>query len=299
MRAVQITAYGGPEVLAIAEVPEPRAGANEVRVVVRAASVNQIDSKLRSGRLASGKPIPGPTGLGFDAAGVVVEVGEGVTGVVVGDEVFGLGPATYAEYAILRDWAAKPASVDWATAAGAGVAGETAVRGLNLLGVTSGTTVLIDGASGGVGAVAVQVALARGATVVGTASDRNHGYLSALGAVPVTYGPGLVERVRAAAPGGVDAVFDVAGKTPVEDLVALVPQPSQVVSIANFGAASTGIRVTSSGGDSAAASLREVAQLLADRRLVLETTRYRLDEVATAHTESETGHVRGKLVLVP
>ncbi|MFP5283354.1 MAG: NADP-dependent oxidoreductase, partial [Actinomycetes bacterium] len=260
---------------------------------------NPIDWKIRRGYLAGGKELAGPVGLGSDAAGVVDEVGEGVTDTAVGDEVFGLGSQTQAEYAVLRTWVAKPASVDWAVAAGAGVAGETAVRVLDLLGLGTGSTVLIDGASGGVGAIAVQVAVARGATVVGTASDRNHGYLSSVGALPVSYGPGLVERVRAAAPAGLDGVFDVVGKTPVEDLLALAPEPGQVVSIANFGAASTGIRATGGGEGEPRDALAEVGRLLAEGRLVIETRRYPFAEAAQAHAESEAGHVRGKLVLVP
>lgn len=299
MRAVQITAYGDPEVLTVVDVPEPHAGTNRIRIAVRAASVNPVDCKIRSGMLAAGKALDAPTGFGFDAAGVVDEVGDGVTGVAVGDEVFGLGTFTQAEFAVLRAWAAKPASVDWAVAGGAGVSGETAVRGLDLLGVSGGSTVLIDGASGGVGAIAVQVAVARGATVVGTASGANHGYLSSLGALPVAYGPGLVERVRAAAPGGVDAVFDVVGKTPIEELVAIAPEPSQVVSIANYSAGAAGARVTGGGETDAQSALQVVAALLADGRLVIQTRRYPLEEVAGAHRESETGHVRGKLVLVP
>ena len=130
---------------------------------------------------------------------------------------------TQAEYAVLDSWAAKPPSVDWAVAAAAGVAGETAERGLRLLDVKAGDTLFVDGGAGGVGAVTVQMALARGARVIASASEANHDYLREIGATPVLYGQGLAERVRAAAGGPVDAVFDVAGKTPVEDLISLSP----------------------------------------------------------------------------
>src|SRR5947209_9636012 len=130
MRALRFTSYGYPDVLEWAQAPEPHAGPGEVRIAVRAASVNPIDWKILAGMMSGGQPLTGPGYLGSDASGVVDEVGDGVTGVSVGDEVFGLGRHTQAEYAVLRAWAAKPASVDWAVAAAAGVAGETAERGL-------------------------------------------------------------------------------------------------------------------------------------------------------------------------
>ena len=242
MRALQFSRYGGPEVIQWAEAPDPHAGSGQIRIAVRAASVNPIDWKVLSGALAGGKPMEGTRYLGYDAAGVVDEVGEGVTGVAVGDEVFGRGRNTQAEYAVLDAWAAKAPSVDWAVAAAAGVAGETSERGLRLLDVEAGDTLFVDGGAGGVGAVAVQMALARGAKVVASSSEANHDYLRELGATPVGYGEGVAERVRAAAGGPVDAVFDVAGKTPVEELISLVPEPSQVVTIANYTAGQAGAR---------------------------------------------------------
>src|SRR5947209_18069418 len=162
MRALQFTEYGSPEVLSWGDAPEPHAGAGQIRIAVRAASVNPIDWKILTGALSGGQPLEGTRYLGFDAAGVVDEVGEGVTGVSVGDDVFGRGQNTQAEYAVLGAWAAKPASVDWAVAAAAGVGGETGERGLRLLGVKAGDTIFIDGGAGGVGAVAVQMAVGRG-----------------------------------------------------------------------------------------------------------------------------------------
>ena len=199
--------------------------------------------------------------LGYDAAGVVDEVGEGVTGVSVGDDVFGRGQDTQAEYAVLDAWAAKPPSIDWAVAAAAGVAGETSERGLRLLGVKAGDTIFVDGGAGGVGAVAVQMAVARGARVIASASEANQDYLREIRAIPVLYGEGVAARVRAAAGGPVDAVFDVAGKTPVEELISLVSEPSQVLSIANFAAGQAGARVTGGGADSRPMqALAEVAE---------------------------------------
>jgi NADPH:quinone reductase-like Zn-dependent oxidoreductase len=300
MRALQFRAYGGPEVLEWAEAPDPHAGPRQLRVAVRAASVNPIDWKVFTGMLAGGEPLAGSGYLGYDAAGVVDEVGEGVTGVSVGDEVFGRGRDTQAEYAVLDAWAAKPPSLDWAVAAAAGVAGETSERGLRLLDVNAGDTLFVDGGAGGVGAVAVQMALARGAKVIASASEANHDYLREVGATPVLYGEGLAERVRAAADGPVDAVFDVAGKTPVEELISLAPDPSQVVTIANYTAGQAGARVTGGGADShPMEALAEVADLLAQNKLVIKVQTFPFDRAAEAYRISQSGHVRGKLVLIP
>jgi NADPH:quinone reductase-like Zn-dependent oxidoreductase len=300
MRALQFTSYGGPEVLQWAEAPEPHAGPGQIRIAVRGASVNPIDWKLLSGAMSGGEPLSDAGYLGFDAAGVVDEVGDGVTNVSVGDEVLGRGSNTQAEYAVLDSWAAKPAAVDWAVAAASGVAGETSERGLRLLDVKAGNTLFIDGGAGGVGAVAVQMAVARGAIVVASASEANHDYLRELGASPVVYGDGVADRVREAAGGGVDAVFDVAGKTPVQDLVGLVPEPSQVVSIANFAAGEAGVKVTGGGADSRPMeALAEVADLLARDELEIKVETFPFERAAEAYRISTAGHVRGKLVLVP
>ena len=300
MRALQFRTYGGPEVLEWAEAPDPHAGPGQVRIAVRAASVNPIDWKTSSGALSGGKPMVGTGYLGSDAAGVVDEVGDQVSGVAVGDEVFGRGRNTQAEYAVLDAWAAKPPSVDWAVAAAAGVAGETGERGLRLLEVNAGDTLFVDGGAGGVGAVTAQMALARGATVIASAGEANQDYLREIGATPVLYGQGLAERVRAAAGGPVDAVFDVAGKTPVQDLISLAPKPSQVVSIANFAAGQAGARVTGGGADShPMPALAQVAELLAQNKLVIKVQTFPFDRAAEAYRISQSGHVRGKLVLVP
>jgi NADPH:quinone reductase-like Zn-dependent oxidoreductase len=292
MKALQFSSYGGPEVLRWADAQDPHAGPGQIRIAVRAASVNPIDWKMLSGALSGGEPLAGSGFLGFDAAGVVDEVGEGATGVSVGDEVLGLGRQTQADYAVLDSWAAKPSSVDWSVAAAAGVAGETAERGLRLLDVKPGDTVFVDGGAGGVGAVTVQVAVARGATTVASSSEANHDYLREIGATPVLYGEGVAARV--------DAVFDVAGKTPVEELVALAPEPSQVVTISNFEAARAGARVTGGGGDShPQEALALVADLLDQNRLVIAVQTFPFDRAAEAYRISQSGHVRGKLVLVP
>jgi NADPH:quinone reductase-like Zn-dependent oxidoreductase len=300
MRALQYKAYGGPDVLEWAEAPEPHADPGQIRIAVRAASVNPIDWKALTGMLSGGEPLAGTGYLGYDAAGVVDEVGAQVSGVAVGDEVFGRGQKTQAQYAVLDAWAAKPPSIDWAVSAAAGVAGETSERGLRLLEVNAGDTLFVDGGAGGVGAVAVQMALARGAKVIASASEANHDYLREIGATPVGYGQGLAERVRAAAGGPVDAVLDVAGKTPVQDLIGLASEPSQVVSIANYAAGQAGARVSGGGADSRPMeALALVAELLAQNKLVIKVQTFPVDRAAEAYRISQSGHVRGKLVLIP
>ncbi len=299
MSAVQFDTYGGPEVLTVGATPEVHPGPGQVRIRVRASSVNPLDWKLRAGYRAQGRPLASPEIVGFDASGVVDELGEGVTDVAVDDDVFGLGAKTAADVAVLDVYVRKPASVDWAVAAAAGVAAETAIRALDLVGVTAGSTVLINGGAGGVGAVAVQIARSRGATVIATAGEDNQDYLREIGAVPVRYGDGLAGRVREVAPQGVDAVFDVAGKGPLADLLSLVREPSQVVTIARFDSGDSGIQLTTGRSVNARQALETTADLLADGRLVIKVQTFPFSRAAQAHEISENGHVRGKLVLVP
>ena len=188
MKAVQFSEFGGPEVLEVVEVPDPQPAPGQIRVKAHAAGINPIDWKMRRGGPMAGEL---PQRTGREAAGIVDELGEGVDDVAVGDRVFGFaaGGGGVAGLVLLSDYAPIPPSLDFAQAAALPVAIETAVRGLDLLGVGDGTTVLIDGAAGGVGSAAVQFAVARGARVIGTASERNHEYLRSLGAEPTTYGP--------------------------------------------------------------------------------------------------------------
>jgi NADPH:quinone reductase-like Zn-dependent oxidoreductase len=300
MWALQFDEYGGPEVLHLGEAPEPHAGPGQIRITVKAASINGIDSKISTGATAGGKPLERTGYLGFDAAGVVDEIGEGVSGVAVGDDVFGCGSHTQAEFAVLDSWAHKPASVDWSLAGAAGVASEAAERTLRLLAVEAGSTLFVDGGAGGVGAVVIQFAVARGATVIASASQPNHDYLREIGAIPVLYGAGLVDRVRAVPVDHIDAVLDVAGKTPIEDLIALAPEPAQVLSIANFSAAEAGARVTGGSADSQPEkALAEAAELLESSKLVIKVQTFPFSRAAEAYAQSQSGHVRGKLVLIP
>ena len=213
MRAVRFHRFGGPEVLVIEDAPERYPGPGQIRIRVQAVSVNPVDWKIRSGMLKEAVPISLPAISGADAAGIVDQIGAGVTGVKVGDTVFGRGDGggTLAEYAVLRAWAPVPFRWTIQQAAAAGVTADTATLALDVLGKLNGKTLLIDGAAGGVGSAAVELALARGATVIGTASKRNHDFLRSLGAIPTTYGDGLADRVATLAPRGIDAAIDMVG----------------------------------------------------------------------------------------
>ncbi|MEU8665266.1 NADP-dependent oxidoreductase, partial [Actinoplanes philippinensis] len=237
MEAIVFDRFGGPEVLRVAEVGVPQPGPGQIRLRVVSAGVNPVDHKIRSGWLEQVFPTTFPATPGWEAAGVVDEVGGGVTGLAPGDEVFGFtDTGAYAGYALATVVARKPAGLGWDEAAALPVAGETAQRVLDLLAVGAGETVLIHGAAGGVGGLAVQLAVLRGATVVGTASPANHDYLRSLGAVPVAYGDGLADRVRAVAP-RIDAVFDATGQGALEASVELRGSARRIVTIADGAAA--------------------------------------------------------------
>jgi len=298
VKAVRFSRFGGPEVLEIVDLPDPHPGPGQVRIAVRAAGVNPSDWKKRQG-LMDGEL---PQTMGYEAAGIVDELGEGVADVAVGDRMFGFSAegAAQAELAVLSSYAPIPLSLDFASAAALPAAIETATRALDQLGVGRGGTLLISGASGSVGSAAVQLAVVRGARVIGTASPANHDYLRSLGAEPVAYGEGLAGRVRALAPDGVDAALDVAGSGVLPELVELAGGPEHVVTIADFaGAREHGVRFSSGDAGRALHVLAEIGELTESGRFSLPVAQaFPLAEVAEAHRVSETGHVRGKLVLV-
>jgi NADPH:quinone reductase-like Zn-dependent oxidoreductase len=248
LKAVRFSQFGGPEVLEVVDLPDPHPGPGQVRIAVRAAGVNPSDWKKRKGLMDSELPQT----MGYEAAGVVDELGEGVADVAVGDRVFGFSAegAAQAELAVLSWYAPIPPSLDFPGAAALPAAIETATRALDQLasGGKSGTgsTLLINGASGSVGSAAVQLAVVRGARVIGTASPANHEYLRSLGAEPVAYGAGLAGRVRVLAPDGVDVALDVAGSGVLPELIELAGGPEHVVTIADFdGAQEHGVRFSS------------------------------------------------------
>lgn len=303
MEAIVFEEFGGPEVLHPARVEDPHPGPGQVRVKVRAAAVNPMDYKIRRGWMEDVFPTSLPAIPGAEFAGVVDVTGEGVTDVAVGDEVLGWSATgSYAEYALADAAlvAAKPPELSWPDAAALTIASNTAQRVLDELGVEAGETLLLHGAAGAVGSAAVQLAAARGVTVIGTASSGNHDYLRVLGATPVAYGDGLVDRVRALAPQGVDAVFDAAGRGALPDSIELRDGTTdRIVTIADPDAAKYGVHF-SGGGSRSGKQLAEHARLAADGELripVAET--FPLNEAAGAQELSEAGHVRGKVVLLP
>lgn len=299
-KAITFSEYGTPEVLRLSEVTTPEPGPGQVRIRVRAASVNPLDLKVRSGLMAKVAPARFPVTPGLDAAGVVDAVGEGADA-TVGDEVLGAAAGGgYGEFALLDRPVAKPRDLSWEVAASLVTVGRTAFRVLRELGVRAGQTLLVHGAAGSVGTVAVQLAAARGITVVGTVGEHDIERVTALGATAVRYGDGWAERVKAAAPRGVDAVFDASGAGVLAESVALAGDSARVVTIADMTAARHGVRFSAGSADPADDSLSQLVRLAAAGELDLPVWRaYPLDQAATAHGDLEARRNRGKVVLLP
>ena len=298
MRAARFHRFGGPEVLEIEDIPEPHAGPGQVRVAVQAVGINPTDCKQRQGLF--GGELPQTTGR--DVAGVVDEVGGSVSGAEVGERVFGFSDdaAGAAEFALVTHFARIPGSLSFTAAAALPVVLETATRSLDALHVHSGSVLLINGASGGIGSAAVQLAVARGARVIGTAGPANHAYLRSIGAQPLAYGPGLVERVRALAPGGVERALDVGGGDALPDLIELAGGANNVVTIADFaGAQKYGVKFSRGEDGRAFHALAEIGALIESGRFALPVAAtFPLAQIAEAHRLVESGHVRGKVVVL-
>ncbi|MGC9443071.1 NADP-dependent oxidoreductase [Streptomyces sp. WG5] len=296
MRKVIFAEFGGPDVLRLVDAEEPHAGPGQIRIAVRAAGVNPVDWRVREGQVLGAHPVRLPAGVGLDAAGVVDEIGEGVEGIEVGDHVFGEGASTYAEFAVLGAWARMPEGLTFDEAAGYPSVVETALRVIREVGVRPGQTLLVSGASGGVGSAVLQIARDRGITVIGTAGAANQDYLRGLGALPTTYGEGWVERVRQL--GRVDAALDLAGSGVIRELVELTGDPHRVVSIADLGAPEYGVRFSGVAG-SVPDALAEAADLISRGRLHIPVEKsYPLAEAAAAHIDSRAGHTRGRRVII-
>jgi NADPH:quinone reductase len=307
-------AYGGPEVLTVVDEPTPDPGPGQVRLEVRAAGVNPIDYRVYSGAFGA-DPARLPIRLGAEAAGVVTQVGPDAAGpagpVAVGDEVIAFrAPGAYAAELVVPAQAVvpKPGTLDWAQASGLMLAGATAWHALTVTDVHAGDTVLIHGASGGVGVMAVQLAAVRGASVVATASPARHDFLRDLGVTPVAYGPGLAGRVRAAAPGGVTAALDLIGSDEAMEVsLALVADRARIVTIAGFAKGlQAGIKVIGGapgadpGTEIRSAARLDLARLASEGKLtVFVSQTFPLAEAAAAHRAIMTGHSTGKIALLP
>ncbi|MGW1773253.1 NADP-dependent oxidoreductase [Streptomyces sp. NPDC002104] len=304
MKAITYTAYGTPDILALTEVPEPKVGPGEVLVRVRAAGVNPVDWKLAAGYLDSILEVRYPVVPGWDVAGVVEAVGEDTFDYAVGDEVYGyvrkewVELGTYAELvsAPVRTLARKPRELSFEQAAGIPLAGLTAYQSLTRVGLKAGETVLIHSAAGGTGSFGVQIAVALGLRVIGTAGAHNHDYLRSLGAEPVLYGEGFADRVRELAPEGVDAALDFFGDDVIPALRTLVKEEHRIVSIADYTAAAQGAHQLWVRPDTA--DLTFLSRLADEGGLTVNVEHaLPLAEAAKAWELSAAGRTRGKIVL--
>jgi NADPH:quinone reductase-like Zn-dependent oxidoreductase len=303
-KAVRFDEYGGIDVLKVVEVPQPVPGPGEVVVQVKAAGINPGEGKIRSGELASRWPATFPSGQGSDLAGIVAETGRGVTGFAAGDQVIGYtdNRASQAEYVLVEagNLTPKPAEVPWDIAGALFVAGTTAYATVRAVELGAGDVVVVSGAAGGVGSLAVQLARRTGATVIGLASRPNHEWLIGHKVIPVIYGDGVADRIRQAAP-KVTAFIDTFGADYVELALELGVEPSRIDTIANFPAIEKyGVKGDGNSAGASAAVLAELAGLVAagDLEVPIAAT-FPLGQVQDAYRLLEQGHVRGKIVLIP
>ena len=304
MKAVRFDGYGGVDVLKVVEVPQPAPGPGQVLVQVKAAGINPGEAKIREGLLHAMFPATFPSGQGSDLAGVVAGTGTGtgVTGFAAGDEVIGYtdNRSSQAEYVVVeeRNLTAKPAGVPWAVAGALNVAGATAFAAVRAVALAEGDTVVVAGAAGGVGSLAVQLARRAGAAVIGLASPANHGWLAGHGVIPVAYGDGVAGRIRQAA-GQVDAFIDTFGAGYVELALELGVEPSRIDTIANFEApAKFGVKADGNAVGAGAGTLAGLAGLIADGQLELPiAATFPLSQVRDAYRRLASGHILGKIVL--
>jgi NADPH:quinone reductase-like Zn-dependent oxidoreductase len=304
-RAVRFDHYGGIDVLQVVDVPDPVPGPGEVLVRVKAASINPGEAKIREGALHSRFPATFPSGQGSDLAGVVEGVGVDVTTVGIGDEVIGYSDNrnSQAELAVVpaEHLTPRPPAVPWEVAGSLHVAGVTAWAAVRAVSLSDDDTVVVAGAAGGVGVFAVQLAGLTGATVIGLAGESKHGWLRSHDVVPVLYGDGVEDRIRAAAPDGVDAFLDLVGGGYVELALALGVAPDRIDTIADFEAVSKhGVKGEGSAAGTGASTLAELAADVANGSLEVPiAATYPLEQVRDAYAELEQGHTLGKIVLLP
>jgi NADPH:quinone reductase-like Zn-dependent oxidoreductase len=304
-RAVRFDQYGGIDVLQVVDVPDPVPGPGEVLVRVKAASINPGEAKIREGALHSRFPATFPSGQGSDLAGVVEGIGVDVTTVGISDEVIGYSDNrnSQAELAVVpaEHLTPRPPAVPWEVAGSLHVAGVTAWAAVRAVSLSDDDTVVVAGAAGGVGVFAVQLAGLTGATVIGLAGESKHGWLRSHDVVPVLYGDGVEDRIRAAAPDGVDAFLDLVGGGYVELALALGVAPDRIDTIADFEAVSKhGVKGDGSAVGAGASTLAELAADVANGSLEVPiAATYPLEQVRDAYAELEQGHTLGKIVLLP
>jgi len=306
-KAVQFDQYGDVDVLEVRDIARPRPGNGEVLVEVKAAGINPGEAAIRNGFMHAQWPATFPSGQGSDFAGVVAETGSGVDDFAEGDEVIGFtdNRGSHAEYVVVpaENLTAKPAEVSWDVAGALNVAGKTAYAAVRAVALSRGDVVAVAGAAGGVGTIAVQVAIDAGATVLGIAGPSNDEWLRAHNVIPVNYGDDLAARLRAASPSGrIDAFLDFFGGGYVELAIdELGVAPDRVDTIIDFAAAEQ-FKVKTAGNADAnnAGVLAELAALIADGKLDVPIAEvYALDDVRKAYRTLEQRHTRGKIVLRP
>jgi len=314
VKAVRFDEYGDVDVLKVVDAPTPAPGPGQVLVQVKAAGINPGEAKVRTGLLHARWPATFPSGQGSDLAGVVAGTGPGVTGFAAGDEVIGYtdSRASQAEYVVVEETnlAAKPAAVPWEVAGALFVVGATASAAIRAVALTGGDTVVVSGAAGGVGSIAVQLARRVGATVIGLASPANHEWLAGHGVIPVAYGDGAADRIRQAARGAagnaagnangkVDAFIDTFGADYVELALSLGVEPSRIDTIVRFDAVAThGVKAEGNAAGASASMLAELAGLIADGQLEVPiAATFPLSQVQDAYRRLASGHVHGKIVL--
>ncbi|MBF6172311.1 NADP-dependent oxidoreductase [Nocardia blacklockiae] len=304
-QAVRFDRYGDVDVLNVVEVPDPAPGAGEVAVAVVATGINPGESKIRAGLLHERWPATFPSGQGSDFAGRIAALGSGVSGLAVGDEVIGFthSRAAHAERVVVPvdQVAPKPSGLSWDVAGSLFVAGTTAFAAVRAVEAKEGDTVAVSAAAGGVGSIAVQLLRARGATVIGIAGPDNADWLESLGVIAVEYGDGLAERIRRAAPDGVDAFLDLHGSGYVELALELEVPPERIDTIIDFAAVEKyGVKAEGNAAADTIDVLAELADLAAAGTLTVPiAATYPLAEVRHAFRELERGHTRGKIVLHP
>jgi NADPH:quinone reductase-like Zn-dependent oxidoreductase len=303
-RAVRFDHYGGLDVLQVVDVERPTPGHGQLLVAVKAAGINPGEGKIREGLLHDRFPATFPSGEGSDLAGVVAEVGEGIEQFGPGDEVIGWSDNrdSHAEFVVIdvEHATPRPPGVPWEVAGSLFVAGCTAYATVRAVAVEAGDVLVVSGAAGGVGGIAVQLAGLKGATVIGLASEPNHDWLRAHDVIPVSYGDGVEERIRGVANGTVDAFIDTVGTGYVELALSLGVVAGRIDTIADFAAARLGVKLDGNAAGASAAVLAGLAALIADGKLEVPIARaYPLEQVREAFAELEQGHTRGKIVLVP